>query len=59
MEVVSIIAIIISTVSLVLSIVTLVTSRGTEPEPDFSETEKGQLRQVLNILAFDGGKHEN
>ena len=30
-----------------------------EEEKDFTDTEKGQIRQILNMMMFDGNVHEN
>lgn len=53
---------VISLASIVLSGITLLTLRRmekVEAEKDFTDREKGQIRQILNMMMFDGNPHEN
>ena len=53
---------VISSLALIVSGATLITLRRMEridASKDFSETEKGQIRQILNMMMFDGNPHGN
>lgn len=53
---------VLSVLSMITSCITLYTLRRMEridAAKDFTDTEKGQIRQILNMMMFDGNPHGN
>lgn len=53
---------VISVLSMITSCITFYTLRRMEridAAKDFTDTEKGQIRQILNMMMFDGNPHGN
>ncbi|MBE6121152.1 MAG: hypothetical protein E7190_00380 [Erysipelotrichaceae bacterium] len=53
---------VIAVLSMITSCITLYTLRRMEridAAKDFTDTEKGQIRQILNMMMFDGNPHGN
>lgn len=53
---------VIAIISMITSCITLYSLRRmerTDAAKDFTEAEKGQIRQILNMMMFDGNPHGN
>lgn len=53
---------VIAILSMITSCITLYSLRRMEridAAKDFTEAEKGQIRQILNMMMFDGNPHGN
>lgn len=53
---------VIAILSMITSCITLYSLRRMEridAAKDFTDTEKGQIRQILNMMMFDGNPHGN